>query len=141
MAALQELARALRESFTDKIATAQLTKILQFIENYTKAGARDTKRDTVPKNANLTRKNASLDTRQTTHTPTQERQPQNTQATEASGQKKGRSYADIARKTARKILVTPKSLQNSPKPTITIRITLRNPLKETPKDLISKIRS
>ena len=63
MAALQELARALRESFTDKIATAQLTKILQFIENYTKAGARDAERDTVPKNANLTRKNASLDTR------------------------------------------------------------------------------
>ena len=143
MAALQELARALRENFTDNTAAIQLSEILQFIENYTKAGARDAEREAVPKNANPTRKNASPDTRQTTHTPAQ---PQNTQATTPSGQKKGPSYADAARKAARKTPAAPpktlpKSLQNSLKPLITIRITLRNPLKETPMDLISKIRS
>src|SRR5665213_837923 len=146
MAALQNLARALRENFTDNTAAIQLSEILQFIENYTKAGARDAEREAVPKNANPTRKNASPDTRQTTHTPAQERQTQNTQATTPSGQKKGPSYADAARKAARKTPAAlpktlPKSLQNSPKPPTTIRITLRNPLKETPMDLISKIRS
>src|SRR5665213_2560985 len=150
MAALQELARALRENFTDNTAAIQLSEILQFIENYTKAGARDAEREAVPKNANPTRKNASLDTRQTTHTPAQERQPQNTQATTPSGQEKVPSYTDVARKAVRKTLTAllktlpktlSKSLQNSLKPLITIRITLRNPLKETPMDLISKIRS
>jgi ribosomal protein S15P/S13E len=98
-----------------------------------------------PQNAKITRKNASTTTRQTPSKTAQEAKQHSTQAsTRPTEQRKETSYADIARKALKNSptpIALPKSLQNTPKPPTTIKITLRNPLKETPKDLIDKIRT
>ena len=68
MAALQELARALRNNFMDETITIQLFKILQFINNHAKTSAQSTEEKVVKKplqNAKPTRKNAPK-TRQNT---------------------------------------------------------------------------
>ena len=66
MAALQELARALRDTFADETAIIQLSNILKFIKNHAKTSARDAGGKVVekpPQNANPTRKNACAPTR------------------------------------------------------------------------------
>jgi ribosomal protein S15P/S13E len=148
MAALQELARALRENFKSETSTIQLIEILQFIDNYSKTSTQSSGEEGVekpPQNAKITRKNASTTTRQTPSKTAQEAKQHSTQAsTRPTEQRKETSYADIARKALKNSptpIALPKSLQNTPKPPTTIKITLRNPLKETPKDLIDKIRT
>lgn len=148
MAALQELARALRDNFKSETVTIQLTEILQFIENYAhnspqSAGGKTAKKP--PQNAEITRKNATAATRQTPVTTTQKDKQHSTQtSTSPNAQKKATSYADMARKAPKAPLVPkalPKSLQTVPKPPTTIKITLQSPTKETPKDLIEKVKA
>ena len=49
MAALQELARALRNNFMDETITIQLSKILKFIDNHAKASTQKTGEEVVEK--------------------------------------------------------------------------------------------
>ena len=49
MAALQELARALRDNFKGETITIQLSEILQFIKNYLKTSAQNTEGKAVEK--------------------------------------------------------------------------------------------
>lgn len=152
MAALNELVRALRDKFEDCATSTAFSTIIRFIENYPATNAHTTSEAGVKKatqNAKNTRRNAPKTTRQSTVPPTTSSQQRAPQASEDPGEgPNSTSYADIARKgqqtttkTRPREAETPKSLQNTLKPPKAIKITLRNPLKETPKDLIGKIKA
>ena len=151
MAAFHELARALRDNFVDESANIQLSSILKFIENYVKTSTQSEQEEVAEKqsqNAKLTRKNTTENASKICPTPIQKAQPtqQGNQETESelTRANKRPSYAEAAKKAhqiAQKPRQLPKSLQNSLKPIGTIKITLRNPIKETPKDLIDRIKA
>lgn len=156
MAALQEIVRALRNNFPDVNTSIQLQEIIKFIENYTKSitqSAGGEEKGKPLQNAKITRQNAST-TRTGTHQATQESQPQSKagvqeQEQETRGKRQGLTYANIVKnatgkgsKDTLKQKELPKSLQeDSQKKPATIKITLRAPLKETPKDLIDAIKA
>ena len=148
MAALQELARALRNNFMDETITIQLSEILKFIDNQAKASAQSAEGKVVekpPQNAKLTRKSAPETRQNTTQKPPK---PKSKEAIpELSQQKKGPSYAEIAKEQPKKPPkpttppALPKSLQNRPNPPQPLKVVLRESLKETPSELINKIKA
>lgn len=154
MGALRELARALRGTYTDESALIQLSEIIQFIQKHaeTSAPQKTTKNTENPtNNAEKTRKNTLDDApRTTTNTkqreralPGRERAPQGTPSY-AEAAKRGvvptRKSAKSTEKSTQKPVVLPQSLKNSQKQPKAIKITLRSPLRETPSELIAKIR-
>jgi hypothetical protein len=137
MAALQSLARALRDEFKDSATAVQLAEILKFIENFKDTLEPSEKTNAFAKegeNTNVTRENASQTTRQATQQRQQQQQPQQTE-------RKRPSYAEMAKKKgASKAPYVPQSVKDARKKPKPIKISLGKPLEETPGELIAKIR-
>jgi ribosomal protein S15P/S13E len=156
MAALQEIARALRNNFPDLNTSVKLQEIINFIENYIKTSPQDVGRGEKGKplqNAKNTRKNAST-TREEPHQATKISQQQSTAQPQENpqrprGKTDGATYANIVKRAAGKGSKHPVKQKELPKSLLgdgqkqpaTIKISLRAPLKETPKDLIDAIKA
>ena len=165
MASPQNIARTLRKKFGSEETIVKLSEILLFLESYqnnsSAAGKqkqqqmnRGTQQDASP-----TRRRA-CDTTRKTHATQQTQQsptPTTTTATTTTGkpqttqeQSTKPSYADIARKAPKKPIqqpkptkkapVLPESIKLAPKALKPLKIGLRDPIRDTPSELLLKIK-